>query len=98
MKGLTKNSVEFPYSTVQQFLIIYMDDLLLFTDETQKNALNIHLLTVEFVLYCSKRMGLKFAMNKTILMSKTFKFLGHEFSDSASSIPASRRNNFKTMR
>ena len=26
MKGLTKNSTDFPYSTVQQFLIIYMDD------------------------------------------------------------------------
>ena len=98
MKGLTKNSADFPYSTVQQFLIIYMDDLLLFTDETQENAEKIHLLTVEFVLFCSKRMGLKFAMNKTIIMSKKFKFLGHEFNNSANSIPAAKRNNFKSMR
>ena len=98
MKGLTKNSVEFPYSSVKQFLLIYMDDLLVFTDETQQNASNIHLLAVEFVLYCSKRMGLKFVMNKTIFMAKNFKFLGYEFRDSANSIPGARRNNFKNMR
>ena len=63
MKGLTKNSTDFPYTTVSEFLIIYMDDLLLFTDETQKDALRIHLRAVEFVLYCSKRMGLKFEQN-----------------------------------
>ena len=55
MKGLTKNSTDFPYTTVSEFLIIYMDDLLLFTNENQQNAEKIHLLAVEFVLFCSKR-------------------------------------------
>ena len=75
-----------------------MDDLLVCTNEDQQNASKIHLIAVEFVLYCSKIMGLKFARNKTVLMSKRFKFLGFEFNNSANSIPASRRNNFKNMR
>ena len=43
-------------------------------------------------------MGLKFARNKTVLMSKRFKFLGFEFNNSSNSILAARRNNFKNMR
>ena len=56
------------------------------------------MLIVEFVLFCSVRMGLKFARNKTVIMSNEFKFLGHTFKNSANSIPESKRNNIKKMR
>ena len=79
-------------------MIIYMDDLIAFSDSEQENAGKIHLSIVEFVLFCSARMGLKFAKNKTIIMSNEFKFLGHNFKNSANSIPESKRNNFKKMR
>ena len=79
-------------------LFVYMDDLIIFSDREQENAENIHLLIVEFVLFCSVRMGLKFARNKTVIMSNEFKFLGHTFKNSANSIPESKKNNFKKMR
>ena len=56
------------------------------------------MLLVEFILFCSVRMGLKFAKNKTIIMSNKFQFLGHTFKDSAISIPENKRNNFQKMR
>ena len=74
MKGLTKNTKAFPYSTVKEFVFIYMDDLLVCTNEDQENASKIHLIAVEFVLYCSKIMGLTFAWNKTVSMSNLFEF------------------------
>ena len=98
MKGLRKDSPDFPYSTIAQFMIIYMDDLIIFSDREKENAENIYLLIVEFVLFCSARMGLKFAKNKTIIMSNEFKFLGHTFKNSANSIPQGKKNNFKNMR
>ena len=98
IKQLEKNTPTFPYSTIDQFLIIYADDLVIFSDRDQENAEDIHILLVEFILFCSIRMGLKFARNKTIVMSNEFQFLGHTFKDSANSIPESKRNNFKKMR
>ena len=73
--------------------IIYADDLVIFSDRDQENAEDIHMLLVEFILFCSVRMGLKFAKNKTIIMSNEFQFLGHTFKNSANSIPESKRNN-----
>ena len=98
MKGMNKNSPDFPYSTIDQFMIIYADDLIIFSDKELENAEKIHMLIVEFVLFCSVRMGLKFARNKTVIMSNEFKFLGHTFKNSANSIPESKKNNFKKMR
>ena len=59
LKGLTTNTKAFSYSTVKEFIIIYMDDLLVTTDEDLEDASKIHLLTIEFILYCTKIMGLK---------------------------------------
>ena len=97
-KQLEKNTPAFPYSNIDQFLIVYADDLLIYSDRDQDNAEEIHKLLVEFILFCSVRMGLKFARNKTVVMSHQFQFLGHSFTNSANSIPEHKKNNFIKMR
>ena len=36
MKQLEKNTPDFPYSTIDQFMIIYADDLIIFPTEIKK--------------------------------------------------------------
>ena len=83
---------------VQEFMLCYMDDLVMVSSAEIENATKIHATLIEFILFCTKRYGLKLARNKTNLMVKKFKFLGFEFKNSANSISTKRKNSFLTMR
>ena len=49
-KGITKRSEQFPFYSVTQFLLIYLDDLCLFTPEGIKDANRLHLFLIEYLL------------------------------------------------
>ena len=49
-KNIKKNSTQFPFSSVSEFLIIYLDDLVLWSSKKVENATKVHLLLVEFLL------------------------------------------------
>ena len=79
LNKLQSKSREFPYAKVSEFLISYVDDILLLTNGNLPNANEVHLKVLEFALFCTERMGLKMARNKVEVFKKSFIFMGHSF-------------------
>ena len=78
-KGIKKGTAQFPFYSVAEFLLIYLDDICLFTPKGLDNANSLHLFLIEFLLYCTIKLGFKPAKNKVQLFPKSFKFVGHYF-------------------
>ena len=100
MKNLERNTENFPFDKVENMLLYYSDDILLFTPDNVKNPVGLHLLAVEFLLYCVKKMGLKLSMAKSQFLAPKFDFLGLHFdlNQNTSEIPETRRIAFENMR
>ena len=52
-KGIKKGSEQFSFYSVSQFLLIYLDNLCLFTPKRIKDANRLHLFLIEYLLYCT---------------------------------------------
>ena len=93
-KGLILGSKEFPFTDVEQFRIIYIDDLLLHT--LKEFGLEAHLKVIDFVLWAVSISGVKFSRKKTKILEPVLKWLGHEYNsvENWSEIPAERQNAF----
>ena len=98
-KNIKKNSTQFPFSSVSEFLI-YLDDLVLWSSKKVENATKVHLLLVEFLLYCTVKLGFKLAKAKVHLLPSEFKFLGRYFhtNENCTSIPPSKVSAFQDRR
>ena len=83
---------------MSEFLISYVDDILLLTNGNIPNANEAHLKVLEFALFCTERMGLKMARNKVEVFKKSFIFMGHSFENQQLGIPIAKLNNFEQMR
>ena len=78
-KGWQINSAEWPFSSISEFLILYVDDLIVKTPRGFDNDILVHLHVLEFVLYATKIYGFKISHSKCEILTKSFKFLGHQF-------------------
>ena len=78
-KGIDKNSTLFPFEKVSDLLLVYLDDLVIWSSKKIPNSTKVHLLLVEFLLWCTIKHGFKFSKSKVHLMPIQFKFLGHQF-------------------
>ena len=52
-KNITLKSKEFPFEKVEDFLLVYLDDLVIWSSKKIK----IHLLLIEFLLWCTIKLG-----------------------------------------
>ena len=88
-KGIDKNSTLFPFEKVSDLLLVYLDDLVIWSSKKIPNSTKVHLLLVEFLLWCTIKLGFKFSNSKVHLMPIQFKFLGHQFNtlSNSTSIP-----------
>ena len=83
---------------MEQFRIIYIDDLLLHT--LKEFGLEAHLKVIDFVLWAVSISGVKFSRKKTKILEPVLKWLGHEYNsvENWSEIPAERQNAFQKLR
>ena len=99
-KNWKMGSTEWPFEKVDQFLIIYLDDLCVTTSKALPNAMQVHLHVIEYLLFSTKLYGLKLGKSKFQPWVVKFKFLGHYFNveKSTNSIPPDRLKAFKEFR
>ena len=69
-KGIDKNSSLFPFETVSDFLLVYLDDLVIWSSKKIPNSTKVHLLLVEFLLWCTIKLGFKFSKVSNFLRPK----------------------------
>ena len=69
----TKCAEDFPLSDISEFLLCYLDDLLIYRIE---HAEKVHLLLIRFLLFCTIKLGFK---SEVQLFPTSFKFPGHLF-------------------
>ena len=88
-KNITLKSEEFPFEKVEDFLLVYLDDLVIWSSKKIKNSTKVHLLLIEFLLWCTIKLGFKFSKSKVHIMPVTFKFLSRQFNtiENSTSIP-----------
>ena len=98
-KGIDKNSSLFPFETVSDFLLVYLDDLVIWSSKKIPNSMKVHLLLVEFLLWCTIKLGFKLSKSKVHLMPIQFKFLGHKFNtlSNSTSIPELKLSAFQVQ-
>ena len=99
-KGLQFDTDDFPFNNVSQFIICYIDDICIYSSKDHKNSTAVHLLLLEYVMYCTVKMGFKLSRGKTHVMPVSFKFLGHWFNTLTGStgIPPLKLNAFLELR
>ena len=78
-KKIIKGTKDFPFSDISEFLLCYIDDLLVYGPKGIENAGEVHLLLIEFLLFCTIKLGFKMSKSKVQLFTTSFKFLGHHF-------------------
>ena len=52
-KGLELKSEIFPFTNVTEFVLVYIDDICIWSSKNYKNSEKTHLLLLEFVLWCT---------------------------------------------
>ena len=99
-KGWSLNSEEFPFSDVSEFLIVFCDDIVIFTPDDLPDSDKIHQHVVEFVLWATMQYGFKIGRSKYEPYVSRFKFLGHFFDvqKACTMIPPSKLEHFKQFR
>ena len=99
-KGWLLNSEDWPFSKIGDLLIVYMDDLCIYSPSNIPNHVQIHGNVIEFLLWATARWGFKIGPDKFSPFIKNFKFLGHFFrvDQSCTTIPPTRLQAIKTFR
>ena len=64
----------FPYSSYEEFIIYYLDDILTYTDT--QHGTPIHIQALESVMYALERAGWVISLSKCTFLSDKIKFLG----------------------
>ena len=100
LKNIKLKSAEFPFSSISEAILIYLDDVALFTPKSVSNPKTLHLLLIEFIFYATSKLGFKLSMSKLSLMNPVFKFLGHQFDSNKNEtcIPEGKINAYAQMR
>ena len=81
MKGISPGSEECPIQDIEECILLYIDDIAVYTPQNIKNANKLHLLILEFVFFATGKLGFKMKKSKINLMCPVFKFLGHQFNN-----------------
>ena len=79
MKGWTLNSENFLFEDISDILIVYCDDICIFSPDNIPNAEKIHKNVIEYVLWTTIQHGFKIGKSKFEPFVTRFKFLGHFF-------------------
>ena len=100
MKGSNLNSENWPFEDITDFLLVYCDDVIVFSPDDIPNADKIHQHVVEFVLWSTMQHGFKIGKSKFEPFVSKFRFLGHYFDvDRATTkIPPSKLDHFRQFR
>ena len=100
MKGISPGSEECPIQDIEDCILLYIDDIAVFTPNNIKDATKLHLLILEFVFYATGKMGFKMKKSKVNVMCPVFKFLGHQFNtgDVSTQIPEDKAEAFTNLR
>ena len=59
LKGWEINSTEWPFKTVMDFLILYLDDICVYSLNNFPNHIKVHFNLIEFLLYATMTWGFK---------------------------------------
>ena len=88
-KGWVLGSADWPFTDTSEFLVLYLDDLCLFSSRSIPNAVQVHLNLNEFCLWATQYWGFKIGKSKFFPFVIQCKFLGHYFDveQAAVSIP-----------
>ena len=99
-KGWSLNSDDFPFADVTEFLLVYCDDVVIFTPDDVPESDKIHQHVVEFVLWSTMQYGFKIGKSKFEPYVSKFTFLGHHFDvdRACTMIPPSKLEHFKQFR
>ena len=79
MKGWKLNSENWPFEDITDFLLVYCDDVCIFSPDDIPEADKIHKHVIEFVLWATKQHGFKIGKSKFEPFVSKFKFLGYFF-------------------
>ena len=79
MKGWELNSADWPFEDISEVVIVYCDDIVIFSADNIPNAEKIHKNVIEFVLWATVQYGFKIGKSKFEPFVTKFKFLGHYF-------------------
>ena len=98
LEVLEMGSAEFPFNDVEEFCIIYIDDLLVHT--LKELGLEAHLKVIAFVLLCVTIAGVKFSKKKAKILEPVIKWLGYEYhtDENFSGILAEHQSGFEKLR
>ena len=94
------NSSDWPFSDINDVLIIYIVDVAVFSPDNIPNSVKIHGHVLEFVFYATLMYGFKIGKSKFEPFVRNFKFLGHQFDveKGCTMIPPSKVEHFKNFR
>ena len=100
MKGILPGSEQCPILDIEECILLYIDDIAVFTPQNIKNATQLHLLILEFVFFATGMLGFKMKKSKINVMCTVFKFLGHQFNtgDVSTQIPEDKAEAFSKLR
>ena len=79
MRGWDLNSENWSFEDISDILLVYCDDVCIFSPSDIPNAHKIHKHVIEFVLDATKHSGFKIGKSKFESFKTKFKFLGHFF-------------------
>ena len=98
--GWLLNSPNWPFGNISEIIIVYSDDVALFSPNDIPNAVQIHKNVIEFVLYATIMYGFKIGKSKFEPFVTKFKFLGHFFNveKECTTIPPAKLEHFKNFR
>ena len=99
-KNWTLNSDNWPFSDISEILIVYIDDIAIFSPNNIPNSEKIHGNLLEFVFFATLQYGFKIGKNKFEPFVKNFRFLGHQFDveRGCTMIPPSKVELFRNFR
>ena len=94
MKAWELKSAEWPFAHISDVVIVYCDDIAIFSPNNIQNAEQIHKNVIEFVLWATVLYEFKISKSKFEPFVTKFKFLGHYFDveRACTKIPPSKLN------
>ena len=99
-KNWTLNSENWPFSNINEILIVYVDDISVFSPNNIPNSIKIHCNVLEFTYFATQLYGFKIGRCKFEPFVTNFKYLGHQFDvlKGCTMIPPSKVELFKNFR
>ena len=100
MKNIEPGSEQCPIQDIEDAILIYIDDIAIFTPKDAKDPIKLHLLLLEFIFFATGKLGFRMKKSKINLMCPVFKFLGHQFNtgDESTQIPEDKAMAFSNLR